>query len=260
MTELAGKVAIVTGGSRGIGEAIAVDLAIRGAGIALVARSRDDLAKAAAAIAARSAARVMPFPCDLRGLDNIVALVPEVVAAFGRIDILVNNAGATKHGSLLERDDADWLDAYAAKIHAFVRLTRAAWPHLKATRGNIVNIGGVLAHAPNPNAIIGSTLAAAIVSLTKALAEYGRADGITVNGVNPGLIDTGRFRRHLAELGEKHERSVAMEEAALLERAGIDRLGRADEVATVVGMLLTGPASYLRGVMIDVDGGMTKSI
>jgi NAD(P)-dependent dehydrogenase (short-subunit alcohol dehydrogenase family) len=260
MTDLAGKVALVTGGSRGIGEAIAATLAAHGADIALVARTSGALAETAERIGHRTSRRVVSFPCDLRELANVRALVSHVVETFGRIDILVNNAGATKHGNLLEREDADWLDAYDAKIHGFVRVTRECWPHLKAARGSIVNIGGVLAHAPNPNALIGSTLAAAVASLTKALAEFGRGDGITVNGVNPGLIETDRFRQHLTELGRRRDLSVEAEKAALLQRLGIDRLGRAQDVADVVALLLSNRTAYIRGAMIDVDGGMTKSL
>ncbi len=260
MTELAGKVAIVTGGSRGIGAAIAETLALRGADIALIARTADVLAETAAHIGRHTSRRVVAFPCDLRERANVQTMVAAVASAFGHIDILVNNAGATKHGNLLEREDADWLDAYDAKIHAFVRVTRACWPHLKVARGHIVNIGGVLAHAPNPNALIGSTLAAAVTSLTKALAEFGRADGITVNGVNPGLIETDRFRQHLTELGWRHDFSVEQEKAALLQRLGIDRLGQAQDVADVVALLLSNQTAYIRGAIIDVDGGMTKSL
>ncbi|HLI19532.1 MAG TPA: SDR family oxidoreductase [Stellaceae bacterium] len=256
---LAGKVAVVTGASRGIGEAIATTLAKHGATLALVARSRDDLDKVASRITAADG-RAAIFPCDLRRQRDVETLVAAIVAQLGRIDFLVNNAGATPHGNLLERDDGEWHDAYEAKIHNFVRMSRACWPHLKAARGRVVNICGVLAHMPNPNALIGSTLAAAVVSLTKALAEFGRGDGIRVNGVSPGLIDTGRFRARLEEMAREQNLSVDAARARLVERLGIARLGTAQEVADVVDFLLSERNTYLDGAIIDIDGGMNKSM
>jgi len=187
-------------------------------------------------------------------------LVDTVIAEFGRVDILVNNAGSTPHGNLLERSDDDWLAAYDAKIHNFVRMCRATWPHLQRTRGQIINIGGVLAHSPNPQALIGSTLAAAVVNLTKALAEYGRADGIRVNGVNPGLIDTGRFRQRLEELAAQQNLPIEEARKRMIARLGIDRFGTAEDVAEMVALLVSGQLAYVQGAIIDVDGGMTKSL
>jgi NAD(P)-dependent dehydrogenase (short-subunit alcohol dehydrogenase family) len=256
---LAGKVAIVTGGSRGIGEAIAATLAGSGAAIALVARGRDDLAAVAARIGARGG-RAVPFPCDLRRAADIKSLVAAIAREFDRIDILVNNAGATRNGTLLERADEDWLDAYDAKIHAFVRMCRECWPHLQASRGRIVNIAGALAKTPNPDAVIGSTLAASVVSLTKALAEFGRDHGIVVNAVNPGLIETGRLRRHLAELGRNGDRSGDEERARVIARLGLERFGTPQDVADVVAFLLSERAAYIQGAVIDVDGGLTKGL
>lgn len=256
---LAGKIAIVTGASRGIGEAIATVLAARGATLALVARRSADLDAVAARLTG-AGGQAIAFPCDLRQAQEVTQLIDTIVARFGQIDILVNNAGSTPHGNLLERDDAEWHDAYEAKIHNFVRMCRACWPHLKAHQGQVLNICGVLAQTPNPNALIGSTLAAAVVSLTKALAEFGRPDGIRVNGVSPGLIDTGRFRARLQEIAREQQISFDEARDRLVQRLGIKRLGTAQEVADVVDFLLSGRNTYLDGAIIDVDGGMTKSV
>jgi len=256
---LAGKIAIVTGASRGIGEAIAPMRASQGATRALVARSSVDLDAVAARIT-KAGGHAFAFPCDLRHAHEVVQLIDTIITQLGHIDILVNNAGSTPHGNLLDRNDAEWHDAYEAKIHNFVRMCRACWPYLKARQGQVVNICGVLAQTPNANALIGSTLAAAVVSLTKALAEFGRPDGIRVNGVSPGLIDTGRFRARLHEIAQEQQVSFEQARDQLVQRLGIKRLGTAQEVADVVDFLLSGRNTYLDGAIIDIDGGMTKSV
>jgi 3-oxoacyl-[acyl-carrier protein] reductase len=256
---LAGKIAIVTGASRGIGEAIATTLAAHGATLALVARGSADLDAVAARITT-AGGHAFAFPCDLRRADDVTQTVGTIVTQLGHIDILVNNAGATPHGNLLERDDTEWHDAYEAKIHNFVRMTRACWPSLKARQGQVLNICGVLAQTPNANALIGSTLAAAVIALTKALAEYGRPDGIRVNGVSPGLIDTGRFRARLQEIAQEQQISFKQAGDQLVKRLGIKRLGTAQEVADLVDFLLSERNTYIDGAIIDIDGGMTKSV
>jgi NAD(P)-dependent dehydrogenase (short-subunit alcohol dehydrogenase family) len=256
---LAGKTAIVTGASRGIGDAIATTLAAHGATLALVARGSADLDAVAMRITT-AGGHAFAFPCDLRQAHEVTQTVDTVITQLGHIDILVNNAGATPHGNLLERDDAEWHDAYEAKIHNFVRMTRACWPYLKASQGQVLNICGVLAQTPNANALIGSTLAAAVIALTKALAEYGRPDGIRVNGVSPGLIDTGRFRARLQEIAEEQQVSFEQARDQLVQRLGIKRLGTAQEVADLVDFLLSERNTYIDGAIIDIDGGMTKSV
>jgi len=255
----AGKIAIVTGASRGIGDAIATRLAAQGATVALVARKSADLDAVAARITT-AGGQAFAFPCDLRHADEVTQTIDTIVKQLGSLDILVNNAGATPHGSLLDRDDAEWHDAYEAKIHNFVRMCRACWSHLKAQQGQVINICGVLGRTPTANALIGGTLAAAVIALTKGLAEFGRPDGIRVNGVSPGLIDTGRFRARLQEIAQEQQVSLEQARDQLVKRLGIKRLGMAEEVADVVAFLLSERNTYIDGAIIDVDGGMTKSV
>jgi NAD(P)-dependent dehydrogenase (short-subunit alcohol dehydrogenase family) len=255
----AGKIAIVTGASRGIGEAIATKLAAQGATAALVARGSADLDAVAARLTA-AGGHAFAFPCDLRHAHEVTQTIDTIINQLGHIDILVNNAGATPHGNLLERNDAEWHDAYEAKIHNFVRMCRACWPYLKVRQGQVINICGVLAQTPNANALIGSTLAASVIALTKGLAEFGRPDGIRVNGISPGLIDTGRFRARLQEIAEEQQVSFEQARDQLVQRLGIKRLGTAQEVADVVDFLLSERNTYIDGAIIDVDGGMTKSV
>ncbi len=194
MGSLTGKVAIVTGASRGIGRAIAMRLAKDGAKTVLCARDVAALEdgvkeiKEAGGIAASIA-------LDLRLPGSPAQLAEFAVKQFDAIDIVVNNAGATKRGVFLELTDDDWADGFALKFFGAVRLTRAAWPHLKAARGSVVNISGGGGRTPGAEFAIGGSVNAAMQSFTKAMAEVGIADGVQVNVINPGLVRTGRFQK-----------------------------------------------------------------
>jgi NAD(P)-dependent dehydrogenase (short-subunit alcohol dehydrogenase family) len=257
---LAGKVAVVTGASRGIGAAIAAALARDGADLALAARGAAALDAVAAEIAAASGRRVVAYPCDLRLTASIATLVGDIIGDFGRLDILVNNAGASKHGTLLQATDEEWADAFDTKLFAYVRMTRSCWPHLKASRGQLVNIVGILAQTPSVDAVIGSALAAAAQGFTKAIAEQGRVDGVAVNAVNPGLILTSRFRERVAAFSQSEGITEPAAEARMLERLKIDRFGEAEEVAELVAFLLSDRARYFHGASINLDGGLTKGV
>jgi len=143
---LRGKAAPVTGASRGLGEAIALELAAVGVNVCLAARDAAKRAEAAA-ITSRAQARCVTLAGDLRDGETMQAAVAHGVNAFGRLDILLNNAGATKRGDFFALTDDDWQDGYALKFHGYVRATRAAWPHLKATGGTVINIVGIGARA-----------------------------------------------------------------------------------------------------------------
>lgn len=144
---LTGKVALITGASRGLGEAIAGEPAREGVDVCLVARDETRLSAVADAIAAQSQAETLVYAGDFRDPGVPKDAVARCVARFGRLDILVNNAGATKRGDFLTLNDEDWQDGFALKFHGYVRATRAAWPHLRETRGNIINIASIGARA-----------------------------------------------------------------------------------------------------------------
>jgi len=167
-------VALITGSSRGIGRAIALKLAAEGARCILTGRDRD-------ALAAIEIPQSRWLAIDLREPEAPQRLVDFAVAQYGRLDIVVNNAGATKRGDFLALSDEDWLDGFALKFFGAVRVTRAAWPHLKATRGSVLNIAGVGGRTPGPQFSIGGSVNAAMMALTKSLADAGLADGIQVN-------------------------------------------------------------------------------
>src|SRR6186997_121072 len=179
---LTNQIAIVTGASRGIGRAIAETLSAEGMKLVLVARSLVELEALAASLPNESLVQAV----DLRNPESANQVVAETVRHFGGIDLLVNNAGATKRGDFLTLTDDEWKDGFDLKFLGAMRLSRAAWPYLQATEGKIVNVIGVGGRTGSAEFTIGGTVNAALMNLTKALADRGVRDGVRVNAVNPG--------------------------------------------------------------------------
>ena len=187
---LDGKVALVTGGSRGIGRACAERLAQEGCDVLLVARTARDLEQAAAAIRAANGRRIEICATDLRSAQGCEAAVGALKHAFDRLDVLVNNAGATQSGDFFKLDDTVWEDGFALKLYSYVRLSRALWPLLAKAQGSVVNIIGGASKTPSASFMIGGAVNAAITNFTKALAELGLRDGVAVKAVHPGMTVT----------------------------------------------------------------------
>ena len=253
---LKGKVAIVTGASRGLGRAIAVRLAQGGAKLVLTARSEAALEDTAG---------------EVRGLGAEVRLLatpegdPEPVvaaasSAFGGIDILVNNAGTTKSGDFVALTDEDWADGYRVKLFGAVRMSRAAWPELKRRCGAIINIAGAGGHTPDARFTIGGSVNSAVMAFTKALAQVGIEDSVQVNCINPGLIKTDRLNRRIEEGAQRW--SVSMEEAAtrMHVEQRITRFGEPHEIADLVVYILSPSGRLFHGSLIDADAGYTKGM
>lgn len=254
--ELTGKVAIVTGASRGIGRAVAEALSAEGMSVVVVARSSDELQALTGSLA--SPAFVMA--ADLRVPEAAEAVVRSAVERFGRIDLLVNNAGDTKRGDFLELTENDWDLGFSLKFRGAVRLCRAAWPHLRESAGTIVNVVGIGGRTASAEFTIGGSVNSALLNLTKALADRGVLDGVRVNAVNPSSIATSRLTarvRRTAEDRNIDEGTAATEMAARLR---VSRFGRPDEVARVVAFLASAAAGYCNGSIVDVDGGQTRTL
>ena len=256
---LTGKTAIVTGASQGIGLAIAQALAAEGMAVALAARSENRLRELARRIESNGG-RALVFAGDLAEAAKPAALAAATLEKFGRIDVVVNNAGATKRGDFLELSEQDWADGYALKFFAAVRLSRAAWPSLAAEKGSIVNIAGVGGRTGSAEFTIGGSVNAAMLNLTKSLADRGVRDGVRVNAINPGYIETARLAVRIDRLTA--ERGITPDEARreMARQMGVCRFGQPDEIAHAVAFLASDRASYLTGSIIRVDGGLIASI
>jgi NAD(P)-dependent dehydrogenase (short-subunit alcohol dehydrogenase family) len=253
---LSGKVAIVTGASRGIGRAIAQTLAAEGMRLSLAARSKDQLDDLAGSLATDCLVQAV----DLRTPDAAAAVVEATTKRFGAIDLLVNNAGATRRGDFLELTDRDWEDGFALKLFGAMRLSRAAWPHLMARQGAIVNIIGIGGRTGSAEFAIGGSVNAALRLLTKALADRGVKDGVRVNAINPGFIKTDRLTLRVRSVADEHQ--IPMDEAGarLATDAGVRRFGEPQEIAAAVAFLASPVCGYCHGALLDIDGGQTRTL
>jgi 3-oxoacyl-[acyl-carrier protein] reductase len=251
---LKGKVALVTGSSRGIGRGIALAFAAEGCDLLLTGRDAPALEEVATAICAKGGKAAVSV-LDLREPSAPAALVEAVRREYGGVDILVNNAGTTKRGDFFALTDADWEEGYALKFFAHVRLARAAWPLLKERRGSLIAIAGTSGRKPEKQFTIGSSVNAAVAAFTKCLADLGKDDQVQVNCIHPSLVETERqWKRIRAEV----ERS-GLPEAQVRERfcreIGINRYGTVEDVADLVTFLVSSRATWMRGATIDLDGG-----
>lgn len=259
MTRLAGKVAIVTGASRGIGRGIAFRLAAEGASTVLTARTEADLVTVADEIAEDGGAAAV-HAADLRDSTAPAALVAFTEGTYGRVDIVVNNAGATKRAPFTTLTDTDFEDGFALKYYGALRLTRAAWPQLAATQGSVLNIVGVGGRTPGAQFAVGGSVNAALLALTKSLADVGLADGVQVNAINPGTIRTGRYITRLKALADEQRLEPHRAEAEYVRRANVTRIGEPDDIAALAAFILSDEGRFLHGALIDMDGGATKTI
>jgi 3-oxoacyl-[acyl-carrier protein] reductase len=257
---LQGKVALVTGASGGIGTAIAIELAREGADVCLTARDRNKLEEVAGVIAKISGRRPAIYAGDLNERDVASAAVAAAIAAFGQLDIVVNCAGDTKRGDFLKLSEEDWLGGFALKFHGNVRMTRAAWPHLRQTHGVVISIVGVSSRVGSAEFAIGGAVNVALLNFTKAMADLGLRDGVRVNAISPGLIETDRLTRNIERLMREH--SCTRDEAVsrLLAPRGTKRFGRPEEIGWLAAFLASPKAAFIHGAIIDIDGGSTRAL
>jgi 3-oxoacyl-[acyl-carrier protein] reductase len=256
---LKGKVAVITGASRGIGRAIASGLAARGAHVVLCART-SELLQAAVKEIAGAGGSANAIALDLREPDAPGKLAAFALDTFGRLDVIVNNAGATKRGDFLSLTDEDFVDGFALKYLGAVRLTRAAWPHLKTTNGSVLNIVGIGGRTPGAAFAIGGSVNAALLSLTKALAALGVDDGVQVNAINPGSIRTDRLAKRLSDLAANEGIDLHSAEKRFVATERVTRIGEPADIANLAAFIVGPDGRFLQGALIDMDGGATRTI
>src|SRR5262245_16657341 len=251
---LEGKIALVTGSSRGIGRGVALALAAAGCDLMLTGRDEAALAEVAGAIRGKGRKAAVSV-LDLRAADAPAKLVAAVRRELGALDILVNNAGTTKRGDFFALTDEDWADGYALKFFAHVRLARATWPLLKERRGSLIAIGGTSGRKPEKSFTIGSSVNAAVAAFTKCLAHLGKEDGVQVNCIHPSLVETERQWRRIRGEVERTGEPEAKVRAQFCRETGITRYGTVEDVADFVTFMVSSRATWLHGATVDLDGG-----
>ena len=250
---LKGKIAVVTGGTEGIGKATALKLAQEGAKVALCARRAERLDKTADEIR-KTGAEVLTMAADMSKAADVERFMKAVVERFGRLDILVNNAGTSARGKFLEVDDATWSADLELKLFGAIRCTRLAVPHMKKQGGGrIINITISSAKQPGAQSMPTSVSRAAGLALTKALSKEYAADNILVNTVCIGKIKSGQHERRYTREGI----SAGQYYTQMAKDVPLGRVGEAVEVANVIAFLASDAASYVTGSSINLDGGIS---
>ena len=257
---LTNKVVLVVASSKGLGKAVAKELAKEGANVMLTGRSAESLKKAAEEIQEEAKGKIAYFPADITKPEDIKSLVKETREKLGKIDVLVNNAGGPPSGNFLDFDDEDWEKAFQLNLFSYIRLIREVLPDLKQEGGKILNIASSSVKAVLPNLILSNTFRNGINGLSKSLAIELAPDKILVNTIGPGRIATDRIQELDQAKAEAQNRSLeeVTEESEKSIPAG--RYGEPEEFAKAAVFLVSGANTYVTGQSLLVDGGMVTAI
>jgi 3-oxoacyl-[acyl-carrier protein] reductase len=257
--DLSGRVAAITGGSEGIGKAIAWRLCREGAHVAICARRADVLQRAAQEIREATGGKVLAFCADVTRADDIARFIEATVQEYGRLDILVNNAGRRAGYPFLSTTDEAWQSDFDLKVFAAIRATRLAIPHMiRSGGGRVINITHIGGKQPGATSMPSSVSRAAGIALTKALSKELAEHKILVNTVCVGIIRSAQTERGWRE--QSPHLTLAEYEREIGRGVPLQRIGDAEEVADLVAFLASARASYLTGTAINVDGGLSGAV
>ncbi len=253
---LNGKVAVVTGGSEGIGRGAAHSLGREGVSVVVCARRADVLEQAAAEVAESTGAQIVAVAADVALAGDVERVIQTAVDRFGRLDILVNNAGTSAAGAFESVTDDAWQADLDLKLFGAIRATRAAVPHLrKVGGGSIINLLNIGAKQPAARSVPTSVSRAAGMALMKSLSKELGPDNIRVNGINIGLIKSGQNRRRWETLGQPGTLEDWYTDTAKRANVPLGRVGEAEEVGDLIAFLCSTRGAYITGVSINMDGG-----
>jgi 3-oxoacyl-[acyl-carrier protein] reductase len=258
---LKGRVALVAAASRGLGRAVAEELAAEGASLVLCARGAEALNATREHLALHTGASVVAVPADLTKAEDVARVVSSGLKQFGRIDILVTNAGGPPAGKFESLSREQWEEATRLTLYSAIELTRHVLPGMKERRwGRILNITSIAVKQPVENLILSNSLRAGVTGFARTLANEVAADGITVNNILPGYTRTERVEQLAAMMAEKEGISPAEFTAKWEREIPMKRLGEPQEFAALAAFLVSDRASYITGTSIQVDGGWIRSL
>ena len=256
---LDGRTAIVTGGSKGLGLAMAREFAASGANVAILARDPATLAEAKAAVEATAHGKVAAFQCDVSKAEDINRAVPDVMSAFGKVDILINNAGTSRAMPSGQITDEIWQEDLDLKLFGAIRLVRHVWPGMQERKwGRIINVLNLGAKAPRAGGAPTAVSRAAGMAMMKIWSNEGAAHNILVNGMLVGLIDSDQHvRRHRGLGSNEPYEDFAKKMAANIP---LGRIGKAEEFAAMACFLCSDLAGFTTGTAINMDGGASPVV
>ena len=256
---LDGRTAIITGGSKGLGLAMAERFASSGADVAILARSPETLAEAKRKIAADAKGKVAAISCDVSKAADVRKAYDQIMSEFGKIDIYVNNAGQSTRGPSEEITDEMWQADLDLKLFAQIRFCRLVFPQMKQRRwGRIISVLNIGAKAPGADSALTSVSRAAQMAFTKALSQEGAPHNVLVNSLHVGVIVSDQIKRRF----DRDRPNVSFEQYVVEAGKGVPlgRMGRAEEFANMAFFLASHAASYVTGCAINVDGGRSPVV